>query len=90
MKEELDDNDAVISKVGAIIPLDDEMETISINNFRDAFYFATRINLHTFLVEQVASVLCQWVSYFSESHPVSTKYLSYKPQIIVAKTSLSF
>ena len=57
LKEELDDNDAVISKVGAIIPLDDEMETVSINNFRDAFYFVTRINLHTFLVEQVASVL---------------------------------
>ena len=57
LKEELDDNDAVISKVGAIIPLDDEMETVSINNFKNAFYFATRINLHTFLVEQVASVL---------------------------------
>ena len=37
---------------------DDEMETGSINdNFRNAFYFATRINLHTFLVEQVTSVL---------------------------------
>ena len=37
--------------------LDDEMETGSIHdNFRNAFYFAI-INLHTFLVEQVASVL---------------------------------
>ena len=37
---------------------DDEMKTGSINdNFRNAFYFAARINLHTFLVEQVASVL---------------------------------
>ena len=37
---------------------DDEMETGSINdNFRNAFYFATRINLHTFLAEQVASIL---------------------------------
>ena len=37
---------------------DDEMETGSINdNFRNAFYFAARINLHTFLAEQVASVL---------------------------------
>ena len=37
---------------------DDEMETGSINdNFRDAFYFAASINLHTFLAEQVASVL---------------------------------
>ena len=37
---------------------DDEMETGSINdNFRNAFYFAARINLHTFLAEQVTSVL---------------------------------
>ena len=37
---------------------DDEMETGSINdNFRNAFYFAASINLHTFLAEQVASVL---------------------------------
>ena len=37
---------------------DDEMETGSINdNFRNVFYFAARINLDTFLVEQVASVL---------------------------------
>ena len=36
----------------------DEMETGSINdNFRNAFYFAAWINLHTFLAEQVASVL---------------------------------
>ena len=41
-----------------ISELDDEMETGSINdNFRNAFYFAAKINLHTFLVEQVASVL---------------------------------
>ena len=37
---------------------DDEIETGSINdNFRNAFYFAASINLHTFLAEQVASVL---------------------------------
>ena len=37
---------------------DDEMETGIINdNFRNAFYFAARINLHTFLAEQIASVL---------------------------------
>ena len=37
---------------------DDEMETGSINdNFRNAFYFAARINLHTFPAKQVASVL---------------------------------
>ena len=58
---------------------DDEMETGSINdNFRNAFYFATRINFHTFLAEQVASVLLI-VSNFSESHPVPIKNLSYKP-----------
>ena len=34
------------------------MATGSINdNFKNTFYFATRINLHTFLVEQVTSVL---------------------------------
>ena len=37
---------------------DDEMETGSINdNFRNAFYFAARINPHTFIAEQVASLL---------------------------------
>ena len=37
---------------------DDEIETGSItDNFRNAFYFAARINLHTFLAEQVASAL---------------------------------
>ena len=62
--EESDDNDAVIGNVGGnnstddLSEPDDEMETGSINdNFRNAFYFAARINLHTFLVEQVASVL---------------------------------
>ena len=62
--EESDDNDEVISNFGGNNPIDnlsepdDEMETGSINdNFRNAFYFAARINLHTFLVEQVASVL---------------------------------
>ena len=61
--EESDDNDAVIGNVGGnnstddLSEPDDEMETGSINdNFRNAFYFAARINLHTFLVEQVASV----------------------------------
>ena len=37
---------------------DDKMETGNINdNFRNAFNFAARIDLHAFLVEQVASVL---------------------------------
>ena len=64
MVEESDDDDEVISNVGGnnsnddLSELDNEMETGSINdNFRNAFYFATRINLHTFLAEQVASVL---------------------------------
>ena len=62
--EEYDDDDEVISNVRGnnftdnLSEPDDEMETGSINdNFRNAFYFATRINLHTFLAEQVASVL---------------------------------
>ena len=55
--EEPDEDDAVISNVGGnnstddLSELDDEMETGSINdNFRNAFYFAARINLHTFLL----------------------------------------
>ena len=55
--EEPDDNDEVISYVGDNNSTDnlsepgDEMETGSINdNFRNAFHFATRINLHTFLL----------------------------------------
>ena len=62
--EESYDDDEVISNVGGnnstddLSESDDEMETGSINdNFRNAFYLATRINLHTFLAEQVASVL---------------------------------
>ena len=62
--EDSDDDDAVISNIGGnnstdnLSEPDDEMETGSINdNFRNAFYFATRIDLHTFLAEQVASVL---------------------------------
>ena len=58
------DDDEVISNIrgnnftDSLSEPDDEMETGSINdNFRNAFYFAARINLHTFLVEQVASVL---------------------------------
>ena len=57
MIEEPDDNDEVISYVGDnnstdnLSEPDDEMETGSINdNFRNAFYFAARINLHTFLL----------------------------------------
>ena len=64
MIEESDTDDEVISNVGSnnstddLSEPDDEMETGSINdNFRNAFYFATRINFHTFLAEQVASVL---------------------------------
>ena len=63
MIEESDD-DEVISNIRGnnytedLSEPDDEMETGSINdNFRNAFYFATRINLHTFLTEQVASIL---------------------------------
>ena len=59
-----DDDDEVITNIGGnnstdnLSEPDDEMETGSINdNFRNAFYFAARINLHTFLAEQVASVL---------------------------------
>ena len=62
--EDSDDDDSVISNFEGnnstdyLSELDDEMETGSINdNFRNVFYFAARINLHTFLVEQVASVL---------------------------------
>ena len=57
MIEESDDNDEVISYVGDnnstdnLSEPDDEMETGSINdNFRNVFYFAARINLHTFLL----------------------------------------
>ena len=91
---ESDDDVDVINNVGDnnfnedSSELDDEMVTGSINdNFNNVFYFPARINLHIFLAEQVASVL-SWVSYFSESHPVSIKYLSYKPQVIVTKHSL--
>ena len=62
--EESGDDDELISNVGGnnstdnLSASDDEMETGSIDhNFRNAFYFATSINLHTFLAEQVASVL---------------------------------
>ena len=62
--EESDDDDEVISNVRSnnstdnLSEQDDEMETGSINdNFRKTFYFAARINLHTFLVEKVASFL---------------------------------
>ena len=61
--EESDDNESVISNVGGnnstdnLSEPDDGMETGNINgNSRNAFYFASRINLHTFLVEQVDSV----------------------------------
>ena len=64
MVEESDEDDEVISNVGSnnstdnLSELDDEMETGSItDNFRNAFYFAARINLHTFLAGQVAPVL---------------------------------
>ena len=64
IEEESDDHDTVISNVGGnnctddLSEPDDKMERGSINdNFRNAFYFAARINLHTFLAEQVASVL---------------------------------
>ena len=56
--EESADNDEVISNnrgnnsTDDLSEPDDEMETRSINdNFRNAFYFAARINLNTFLAE---------------------------------------
>ena len=62
--EESDEDDALINNSGGnnsiddLSELGDEMETGSINyNFRNAFYFSARINLHTFLAEQVFSVL---------------------------------
>ena len=64
------------------------METGSIDdNFRNAFYFAARITLHKFLVEQVASVLLMCQLLFSVSPSIHNNQ-SYKPQIIVAKNSL--
>ena len=63
-KEESDEDDEVISSIGGnnstddLSEPDDKMKSGNINdNFRNAFYFAGRINLHTFLVEQIASVL---------------------------------
>ena len=60
MIEESGDDDEVISNVGGndstddLSEPDDEMKTGSINdNFRNAFYFAARINLHTFLAEKL-------------------------------------
>ena len=57
MIEESDD-DEVISSIGGNNSTDDlsepndDIETGSINdNFRNAFYFVARINLHTFLAE---------------------------------------
>ena len=54
------DDDEVISNIRGnnytedLSEPDDEMETGSINdNFRNAFYFAARINLHTFLAEKL-------------------------------------
>ena len=59
-----DDDGEVLSNVGGnnstdnLSEPDNEIEAGSINvNFRNAFYFAARINLHTFLAEQVASAL---------------------------------
>ena len=64
MIEESDEDDEVISNGGGnnsnndLPEPDDKIKTASINdNFRNAFYFAGRINLPTFLSEQVASVL---------------------------------
>ena len=64
MIEESGDDDELLSNIGGnnstddLSKPDDEMEAGSINdNFRNAFYFAARINLHTFLAEQIASVL---------------------------------
>ena len=58
--EDSDDDDSVISNFEGnnstdyLSELDDEMETGSINdNFRNAFYFAARINLHIFLAEKL-------------------------------------
>ena len=79
--EESDDDDEVISYTGDnnstdnLSELDDEMKTGSINdNFRNAFYFAARINVDTFLLFGIS--------------PCIHKNVSYKPEIIVAKSSL--
>ena len=78
--EELDDDDEVIRNIRGnnstedLSEPDDEMETGSINdNFRNAFYFAARINLHTFLVEQVASVLLMSLLLFGVSPSIHKK-----------------
>ena len=78
--EESDDDDAVISNIRGnnstdnLLELDDEMQTGSINdNFRNAFYFATKINLHTFLVEQVASFLSMSQLLFGVSPSIHKK-----------------
>ena len=64
LMEVSDDDGEVLSNVGGnnstdnLSEPDNEIEAGSINvNFRNAFYFASRINLHTFLAEQVASAL---------------------------------
>ena len=64
MIEESDDDVEVISNIGGNNFNDNsseahnKTETGSINdNFKNVFYFPARINLHTFLAEQVASVL---------------------------------
>ena len=78
--EESDDDDEVISNVGGnnsidnLSEPDDEIETGSINdNFRNAFYFAAIINLHTFLVEQVPSVLLMSQLFFGVSPSIHKK-----------------
>ena len=62
--DESDEVDAVISNVGGnnstddLLEPDHEIESGSINdNSSNAFHFAASINLHTFLAEQVVSIL---------------------------------
>ena len=78
--EQSDDDVEVISNVGGnnfnddSSEPDDEMETGSINdNFKNVFYFLARINLHTFLAEQVATVLLMSQLFFRASPSIRKK-----------------
>ena len=91
IEESDDDDDEVISNAGAIIPLTIPQSRMMKWRLKVLmiisgmlFYFA--INLHTFLVEQVACFINELATF--QSHPVSIRNLRYKPQIIVAKNSL--
>ena len=71
MIEEPGDDNEVISNIRGnnstdnLSESDDEMETGGINNFRNAFYFAASINLHTFIAEQIACLLNELATFRS-------------------------